>query len=106
MTSRSLLMRVLLLPHGNGKNPELDQLCVDILAHCSHTADPDAVVTKLQWAKEDSDPIADIRAEMARLRTMVEKPPQLAMPYVKADGSIGIAMVPMAVGVPDDPEKL
>lgn len=35
-TDRSLLMRVLTLPHGSSDN-ELDTLCRDILAHTSTT---------------------------------------------------------------------
>ncbi len=33
MSDRELLMRVLMLPHGNGSDPELDKLCADVLRH-------------------------------------------------------------------------
>lgn len=35
MALRNLLMRMLVMPHGNGTDTEFDQLCADILAATS-----------------------------------------------------------------------
>ncbi len=64
-TDRSLLMRVLLLPHGNGSNPELDALCADILAHCMKTL-PDGrsynAPADTDWIRQATD-VALLRAD-------------------------------------------
>ncbi len=58
MTDRSLLMRVLFLPHGNGSNPELDELCRDILAHCS------ATVPTPELTLEERGSLRDLRVQL------------------------------------------